>query len=173
MLQDKYLPEYDVITSHSINLFGKHATPLSLLERIDVSQSFLIRCLYRLRGIKAGKDITGSLREKFIELERDGEREIIFGLVGQFWKPGGNIQVMSAGEFMRFNEEGFLKATWNFKTTARRESEVVVETETRVKCFGKEARRRFMLYWFFVKPFSGVIRKEILRLLKKNATQLQ
>jgi hypothetical protein len=109
MLHDKYLPEYDVSTSHRITIEESSTKPLSMLEHLDVTESFWIKLLYRLRGITPGQNVTRSLREMFIELERRDEREIIFGLVGQFWKPDGNIQRVSIDEFKSFNTEGFLK----------------------------------------------------------------
>jgi hypothetical protein len=33
------------------------------------------------------------------------------------------------------------------------------------------SRRKFRVYWFFVRPFSGVIRRLMLRAVKKAADQ--
>ncbi len=40
--------------------------------------------------------------------------------------------------------------------------------ETRVQCLGPRARRNFRLYWALIGPFSGLIRKEALRLVRKG-----
>jgi hypothetical protein len=42
-------------------------------------------------------------------------------------------------------------------------------TETRVLCLDDESRRRFRLYWLFIGPFSGLIRRKILRSIKHEA----
>ena len=58
---------------------------------------------------------------------------------------------------------------WSF--TVERESDAVprLATETRVVAHGISARRKFRAYWLLVGPFSGLIRKEMLRLVKRNA----
>lgn len=44
-----------------------------------------------------------------------------------------------------------------------------LSTETRVLCFGDAARRKFLLYWRVVEPFSGVIRWSLLRGVRRAA----
>jgi hypothetical protein len=44
-----------------------------------------------------------------------------------------------------------------------------LSTETRVVCFGEATRRRFLLYWRLIEPFSGLIRLSLLRGAKKNS----
>jgi hypothetical protein len=45
----------------------------------------------------------------------------------------------------------------------------VLSTETRILCFGENARRTFRLYWTFVGPFSGLIRRGLLRGVRARA----
>ena len=42
----------------------------------------------------------------------------------------------------------------------------VLSTETRLKCFAQAALWKFRLYWSLVGPFSGFMRKAILKQLK-------
>jgi hypothetical protein len=42
-------------------------------------------------------------------------------------------------------------------------------TETRIKCLDNESRRSFGFYWMFIQPFSGLIRMEMLRAIKRKA----
>ncbi len=44
-----------------------------------------------------------------------------------------------------------------------------LSTETRVKCVDGAAYRRFVLYWALIKPFSGWIRREMLRSIERRA----
>lgn len=44
-----------------------------------------------------------------------------------------------------------------------------VTTETRVFAAGAKARRRFALYWFVIRPGSGIIRRMWLRAVKRRA----
>lgn len=44
-----------------------------------------------------------------------------------------------------------------------------LSTETRIKCFGSAALWKFRPYWSLVRPFSGLIRKAILKQVKTAA----
>ncbi len=46
---------------------------------------------------------------------------------------------------------------------------VHLATETRIRYFGTAARRKFRLYWTFVGPFSGLIRRALLRGVRRRA----
>jgi FixJ family two-component response regulator len=47
-----------------------------------------------------------------------------------------------------------------------------LSTETRIKCFGRAASWKFRLYWSLVAPFSGIIRKAILKQVKVEAESI-
>ena len=61
------------------------------------------------------------------------------------------------------------KIFWNFYFKFVSADKTIVSTETRILCLSSKTKRRFSVYWFFVRPFSGLIRLEILRLIKKKA----
>ena len=44
-------------------------------------------------------------------------------------------------------------------------------TETRVQCLDAASSRRFGLYWVVVRPFSGLIRRAMLRAVAREATR--
>jgi hypothetical protein len=44
-----------------------------------------------------------------------------------------------------------------------------VATETRIVCTDEASRRAFLRYWRVIRPFSGLIRLEMLRLLRNAA----
>jgi hypothetical protein len=45
----------------------------------------------------------------------------------------------------------------------------VLSTETRIKCFGRAALWKVRIYWSLVGPFSGLMRKAILKRAKTEA----
>ena len=61
------------------------------------------------------------------------------------------------------------KAVGNFAFLPQEAETVRVTTETRVYCLGDTSRHNFRLYWLLIGPFSGLIRKEWLRLIKQRA----
>jgi hypothetical protein len=170
MLQDQFLPEYGMSSKHYILINQTPERIFSLVDQMDFSDSVVIKILYRLRGLtSAMKTKEGLLRQNFIELGRESNREMVLGLVGQFWKLNGNLKRVTPVEFISFQEKGFLKATWNFSLIPKGENQTLLQTETRVLPFDAQSHRRFSHYWFLIKPFSGMIRKEMLKAIKRKA----
>lgn len=170
-LHEKYLPVYDFSERHRLDIKAPTEVVANCVEAASFSDSFLIKLLTRLRGMpRTQGGIESVTRMGFVLLERDAGREVILGLIGQFWKPSGNIiRVGSAVDFERFNEDSFLKATWNFAVRETTMDSSVLETETRIQCLGTYAKRKFSRYWFFIRPFSGLIRMEMLRSIRRKA----
>jgi hypothetical protein len=174
MLHAKYLPRYDFNEKHAIVINAPRETVFQLADEFDFSDSFIIRLLLKLRGISAGQTIKqGLLQGKFIELETIQSQEMILGLIGQFWKPAGNLLSIPPGDFISFSRPEYLKATWNFHLLPINEDVTLLTTETRIQCMDQKAYKKFSLYWAFIKPFSGLIRKEMLRSIKKKAESMQ
>ncbi|MFZ6010127.1 MAG: hypothetical protein ACOYXT_07225 [Bacteroidota bacterium] len=111
----------------------------------------------------------GLQQSHFVELEQCPNQELILGLVGQFWKLSGNLQAIEPAEFVAFRTAGFAKASWNFLLTPQANGTTLLETETRILCLDEKTRRRFSRYWFFIRPFSGIIRLQMLRLIRRKA----
>lgn len=172
MLLEKYLPQYHYSTKHEIVISATPERIFELADRLDLSGSPMIRFLFRLRGMPSRMlNREGLQSDRFIELERTFSQEIIIGLIGQFWKPNGNLQVFKPTEFTSFHQPGFLKAVWNFQLIPQSATSTLLTTETRILCMDTEAQKRFSRYWFIIRPFSGIIRREILRAIKRKAEQ--
>lgn len=170
MLIDNYLPVFHFNEKHVIKIASDAETISSVMEQYDLGQSRLIRLLFWLRGMPSTNISMRSLTKGgFIELERLQHEEIVIGLIGQFWKSNGNLQRFDPKEFISFNRGKFLKAVWNFHIENAQHGSSTLSTETRVFCTDEFSRKRFRYYWMIVKPFSGLIRKEILRNIKKLA----
>lgn len=75
---------------------------------------------------------------------------------------------LTAKDFAPFSRSGFAKVAWNFKLHRLAALSSVLSTETRIKCFAEAALRKFRLYWSLVCPFSGFMRKAILRQVKTD-----
>ncbi|MFF8607148.1 hypothetical protein ACF06X_14505 [Streptomyces sp. NPDC015346] len=141
----------------------------------------VVRALFAVRGqlgrLKRGGGEAPSsqkdLRENFLLLAEDPPREMVRGIVGQWWTMGpadGRPDVTSPREFMAFDEPGYAKATFSmrFAPDAATGGTRVV-TETRVLCLDEAARRAMGRYWRIVGPFSGLVRHMMLRGLRKRA----
>jgi hypothetical protein len=62
------------------------------------------------------------------------------------------------------------RGVWNFGVSEIGTGKTLLETETRVTCGDVASRRKFRLYWLLVRPFSGLIRRLMLRAIRKHLT---
>ena len=169
MLIDDFLPEYDFNEVHDIDVGAPSKRVYAAINEVDFSESFIVRWLLRLRGMSGTNVTIRDLRSfKFETLGEMMNRELLIGLAGRFWTPWGDLQKINAENFREFNKKGFAKAAWNFSLCPAGVG-TKLSTETRIKCLGDESRVSFGRYWMFAKPFSGVIRMEMLRMIKRTA----
>lgn len=178
------MPEYDVSEYHETRIRARIGRVYDSLRTTDLGTSIIIRLLLKLRGTpdlflrprrsrNRRLDITTLLNNGFVLLGENPPNEIAFGLVGRFWAAaGGTCRVKDAGEFKDFDHSGYAKAVWNFSLVAESETSCRLATETRVRCLDDGSRHRFRLYWSVVGPFSGLIRREVLRTIR-NASELR
>jgi len=168
---EKFLPEFHFSEKHSILISALPSAVSAQIAVLNVSDSRIIRTLLALRGIprKTSTGIEEWKKMGFAVLEHQPDQEIILGLIGQFWKISGKIHHCPAEEFMSFNNLDFAKAVWNFKTIPLDGNQLRLETETKIFCPDPTTRKKFGRYWFLIKPFSGFIRIEMLKIIKRKA----
>jgi len=97
-------------------------------------------------------------------------QEVVLGFIGMFWhiKPT-TVQLSSPAEFVEFDKPGYCKAAWNLYIESNNEDTVTLSTETRILCLGSGAKALFLLYWSIIKPYSGFIRIDMLKIIKHEA----
>lgn len=172
LLQDKYLPSFHFSEEHSILINASSQRIFSLVGgNLQFNGSWIIKVLFWLRGMPSSMmSLTGLAKGKFITLKTLPDQEIIIGLIGRFWKPTGDLQHFNPEEFSSLQPNGFAKACWNFRLVPEENGTRLV-TETRILCLGEDCHKKFSRYWFIVRPFSGIIRKEILKVVKRQAEE--
>jgi len=169
MLIDDFLPEYDFVETHSIAIEASAASVYAAANEVDFGDSFIVRWLLRLRGM-SGEAVTlrNLAYSRFKILGETRNKELLIGLAGRFWTPWGDLQKVDASNFREFEKPGYAKAVWNFSLDGS-PNETNLTTETRIKCLDEESRRSFGFYWLFIQPFSGWIRREMLKTIKRRA----
>ena len=169
MIADKYLDKWDAASEHNINIHGDAAVIYAAARELDFSKSWIIRFLFALRGLPARNAGLASLDKiGFKMLEEQPPDEFVIGIVGRFWTPGGHLIATTPQEFITFTEPGFARATWSFRIEKAEDGQKTLYTFTRVRCTDSKSRRSFLRYWRFIGPFSGLIRREILSLIKTS-----
>lgn len=181
MLIDQHLSHPDFAERHAMRMHAPPERAYAAARRLDLSRSPLVRTLFALRSLPAlltrggyrgeralGMSMEGLLRSGFVLLDERAPHEFVLGLVGRFWTPAGGIERIHPAEFAVFDRPGMAVAAWNFTVLPTDEGSLVA-TETRVRCTDAAARRSFARYWRVVRPFSGVIRMEALRAIRRDA----
>ena len=164
---DTFLPHYDVHEFHTITIAGRPDAVYRAIRSLDFSCSPIIRSLFRLRGMpSASIRLERLLQSGFILLADHPGQSLVLGLVGRFWLPSGQLLSVAPEDFHAVEPAGCAKAAWDFVIEKTRPGRVRLSTETRVCCMDACSRKRFMLYWRMIGPFSAWIRREMLRGIK-------
>jgi hypothetical protein len=108
----------------------------------------------------------------FIPLGRDGDREIVGGLVGKFWEiwsgDFGLLAVAGPVEFLACNPPNTAKLVIGFAAEPAGEA-TLLTTETRVYCPDRYSLLMFTPYWLLIRPVSGLLRRRALSAIRKIA----
>jgi hypothetical protein len=91
--------------------------------------------------------------------------------IGKPWQPRPEFVPGPLGldEFVAFDEPGWLKYGMEFRLDALGDGRTVVTTTTRCVPTDVAARRRFARYWWVIRPFSGLVRHDMLWALARRA----
>jgi hypothetical protein len=108
----------------------------------------------------------------FIPLGEEPNREIAFGLIGQFWKLAGDAgspaPVSDSQAFLDFDDSEYAKCAANLAVGGNNGS-VYCSTETRIHVPDPITRRKFAMYWRMISMGSGWIRVLWLQAIKRKA----
>lgn len=162
----QFLPDADHVTSHQIKIAAPPERVWPHVNNLDLHSSPLNRALFAIRGMGRVKQSTDLESFGFENLSNLPPNHLVMGLIGRFWKPKGAILRFNPDEFEGFNEPGFAKAAWSFDLVNIGDS-TLLTTETRIRCTDDVSLRSFNRYWRLVGPFSGLVRTELLRSIKK------
>ena len=178
MLVDRFLPRYDEVERHAIEIAAPADRVYRMLRELDFASSPAVRILFFVRGLPglfSGRPRRDSLtlddivRGGFVVLADEPGRELVLGVAGRFWRLRQRPIRVTADAFTAFAAPGTAKAAMNFHITALSERCSRLVTETRILCADGDARRSFRRYWIAVCPFSGAIRRIWLRDVKRAA----
>ncbi len=179
---DELMPVYDVTATYSMRVAAPPAPVWQEVMNADFSQMAVARRLMALRTLGRKQPPPGDPRTLatmssrgaggFFEIARVPEHEIVLGIIGKFWRPDAPVlRDWKPEAFSTISPQGYAKAAWNFHLMPDGDH-TIVSTETRVLCYGRNERILFRCYWTVIGFFSGLIRKEMLQMVKGNSEQL-
>jgi len=166
MLINKYIPEFQFNEVHKTVVNATAYDAYRTTMELDLSKSKVTEILFRLRGLPFNNNTFTTINRdmRFTLLEELTYSEFIYG----FWFSTKTEWVVDVNEFIDYSTKYNAKVGWSFCFNERTDGTTEIITETRVLCLNKTTKFVFSIYWFFIKPFSGLIRLEMLRLIKNK-----
>lgn len=161
-LLDGLLPDPRYCEQHFLDLHCDRQVAYEVVRSLDFSQSKITRSLFHIRGLHLDELTLDAMTSNgsFRVLDEAPPQEFVIGHLSDRMKP---VVVATSEEFRNIQLVNGLKIAWNFRTEALEQDLTRVHTETRITCHGTSATRLFKPYWLIVRPFSGLVRKEMLK----------
>jgi hypothetical protein len=186
MLLDDFLPVYHFTEVHSTVVNAPPGAVYQAVKELTPSElSWVFHLLFKIRALparlsgQAGQGFSAPrplldqmLNGGFTLLADEAEREIVFGMIGQFWKLSGGTEVPLAHpqDFVAFEQPDYARVAANFYVSqADGQGNVRVSTESRTYVPGPRARKKFGRYWRVIYPGSAYIRVLMLKAIKRRA----
>jgi hypothetical protein len=180
-LLDSIMPVYEAQEVHSTYVEAPPAGVYGAVLAVTPGETALARPFFWVRTLPGRATGAGPIAEAvwnrpFLSvpgtavLSQTSAKEIVVGLIGEFWKlrGGRRVAVQSREHFTAFNDPGFAVSTLSFHIGAERSGSRVT-TITRVRTTDPQSRRAFLRYWRVVGTGSGVLRRTWLRAVRTRA----
>ena len=170
-LIDKYLPQYTFNESHEIVVNSPIENVYHIAKDFDLSKSKIIEFLFKIRGLPTKRLNLQNFIEDigFTNLEEKYPYESLIG----FWARVKIVKIPSYEDFSNNSISPWLKVVWNFQFEKLEKDKTKVSTETRVLCVAPITKFTFGLYWTIIKPFSGLIRRKMLKIIKDDSESMK
>jgi hypothetical protein len=178
-LMDKFLPSYQFSERHQVTVRCAPGELLDIIQNFQPPEDRFGETAMLLRQVPAKlmhllapsrtPRPSAVTRANFIPLARDGDREMVGGLVGKFWRPDfGLFLVKDASGFVLCNPPKTAKLVIGF--VAEQSGELtLLATETRVYCPDRYSLIMFFPYWLLIRPVSGLLRRRFLGTIRRLA----
>lgn len=105
----------------------------------------------------------------WLSLGEQPNREVAFGAVGRFWQPVIEWREVAPADFGSFAEPGWGKIAANFSVAPYGESRTLLSYQCRTVTTDPGSRRRFLRYWWLIRPFVAHIMRATLNTIKTDA----
>ena len=182
MFIESTMPTFDAMIAEHVVVAADPATTFHAARTLDLLtvRTPLLTASMWLRGLSArwsGKSVPPLPRLVVAEgglpgwllLGEQPNREIAFGAVGKLWQPVIEWRDVSPTGFAGFAEPGWGKIAANFSVTPYGARATLLSYQCRTVTTDPGSRRRFLGYWWLIRPFVAHIMRATLRQIKVNA----
>ncbi len=169
-LIDKYMQTYSFSEYHETVVASPIQNVYNIAKDVDLSKSKIIQILFRMRGLPTKRmNLQGFVNDMgFTALEENVPYEFLIG----FWTRFKIEKISNYDDFINNAIHPWIKAVWNFKFDEVEANRTIASTETRVLCVAPVTTFTFGLYWLMIKPFSGLTRRKMLKIIKNDSEAL-
>jgi hypothetical protein len=178
-LLDRFMPRFDVVERHHIEVRAPAAVTLDIAKKMDLSSTPLVRAIFKVRELILGAapdqrpHPTGLIDDVLslgwgVLAEIPG-REIVVGAVTRPWEPDVTFRSLPPEAFVAFREPDYVKIAWTLRADPVDANRSIFRTETRAFATDRAARTKFRWYWSLLSPGILLIRRLSLGPLKSDA----
>jgi hypothetical protein len=176
---DDVIPHPEQRMCHSRKIAAPAAVVWSELMHVTMAALPLGYALEGLRMLPAqlsGKKHRPMAGRTFLDvtpipvLFSERPRLVISAGPSQAWRllPGLTPPPLDAAALRDWSQPGWIKVAMEFRLEPAAEG-TVLSTETRMLATDPRTRRAFAAYWFLIRPGSGAIRSEVLKVVARRA----
>jgi hypothetical protein len=176
---DRFMPEFDVRERHEVRVRAPAEVTLAAARELDLHRAPLVRVIFRARQLfMGGRTAEAAPARPFLDevlalgwrvLAEEPGRELVVGAVTRPWQADVVFRGLPAEEFAAFEEPGYVRIAWTLGVTPLGPDASLFHTETRAVATDPTSRSRFRRYWTLAAPGILLIRREMLRLVKREA----
>jgi hypothetical protein len=180
-LLDGFMPRYDVVERHRIEIAAPAAVVMRAAKEMDVRGGALADAVFKAREIVMGAEspvprVARGLLGETISLgwrilAEVPDREIVVGAVTKPWEGDVKFIGVAPEQFAAFAQPEFVKIAWTLRADPIAAHRTVFRTETRALATDAVARSKFRRYWALASPGIWLIRRLSLAPLKADAEQ--
>lgn len=178
-LLDTFMPVYEVVERHAIEVDAPASVTLGAARDADLEASPLVRAIIRTREIVLG---AGPVDRRapaglIADMQAIGwgvladvpDREVVAGAFTKPWEPNVTFHALPPDQFAAFAEPGYVKIAWTIRADPISATRSTFRTETRVVSTDDATRATFRRYWSVFSPGIVVIRWALLGPVKREA----
>ncbi|WP_036468228.1 hypothetical protein [Mycobacterium genavense] len=182
MLIESAVPTFDAMLAEHVVVAADAPSTFQAAKGLDlltVRTPLLVACMW-IRNLPArlsGRSVPAPPRVVIAEHTLPGwlvlgerpNREFAFGAAGKFWQPVIAWRDVAPADFAGFAEPGWGKIAANFSAAPYGESHTLLSYQCRTVTTDPAARRRFLRYWWLIRPFVAHIMRATLNTIRANA----
>jgi hypothetical protein len=178
------MPHYDARERHEVMVEAPAKTVYEALHTTDFSRIGAVRLLLAARALPSAlrrkhppgtrplrfaTGVTSLIDAGFGVVAESPRTEIVLGLAGPFWQLRPQTRPLNEAAVRAGPHAGSAHALWSFGIDELEARRTRLDTETRVLTGDAASRRKLLLYWKLIRPFSGLIRILMLRRIRRVA----